>query len=178
MNRGKRFEEDFFEAFFLYEQRPGLKNPVRVNKYESVSIDRVYDNTGGYAGVSGFCDFNVYMYPNLFHFELKYVDGISLAFDQISPHQFSSLLEKSMVPGICAGLVIEWERKTLSFDYHDVFYIDIRDVAFYKDLGERKSLTFEQCVEKGFRLYDHKKRTRYDYMIVPWLKQIAEAKKP
>ena len=161
MNRGKMFEEDFFKSF---------------SGYPEISIDRVNDNMGGYAGVSGFCDFNIYKYPNLFHLELKSTEAKSLSFDALTRHQFSGLLDKSQIPGICAGIVVEWHNDRSLF--HAVYYLDIREWAFLKTTEDRKSLTLEHCMDKGIALLGWKKVTRYRYEILPWLQQISAVKKP
>ena len=170
MNDGKRFEEDFYESFFETQKNLVTGNSVKQRRFQNISIDRVYDNTGGYAGVAGFCDFNVFRQPNLFHLELKHISGSSLPLANITDKQYSGLLEKSNILGICAGLVICFDDK----DRHAVYFLDIRDVRNFKALNERKSIPQTFCELRGIVLEHVLKRTRYTYLVGTWLARIAK----
>ena len=171
-NSGKMFEEDFYDSFFT-EIAVGTTGKTRkIAKYPELSIDRVYDNMGGLSGVAGYCDFNVYLYPNLYHFELKHITEGSLPFDNITPRQFAGLLAKSEVPGICAGIVVEFGPS--AFCLNEVFYMRIVDVLMLKENCGRKSMTRKMFEDYGIRLFAHKKRTRYTFDVFPWLIQIAK----
>ena len=90
VNRGKNFERVIKDAF--------LKVP-------GVSIDRLHDQTNGYAGSWNICDFIVYKKPYEYYIECKSVKGASLPFANITDNQWSGLLEKSHIPGVCAGII-------------------------------------------------------------------------
>ena len=95
-NRGKQFENVIRKAFECVE---------------GVSIDRLNDNTAGFKGVAGICDFIVYKEPYEYYIECKSVHGASLPFRNITDTQWSGLLEKSKIEGVYAGIicwVIRW----------------------------------------------------------------------
>ena len=89
-NRGKQFELVVRRAF---------------EKVSDVSIDRLNDNTAGFKGVAGICDFIVYRKPYEFYFECKSVHGNTLPFQNITETQWNGLLEKSKTKGVFAGVI-------------------------------------------------------------------------
>jgi len=96
VNRGKKFEQVVRESF---ERVPG------------VSIDRLNDNTAGFKGIAGICDFIVYREPYEYYFECKSVHGNTLPFRNISATQWNGLLEKSFIEGVFAGIICWWVDK-------------------------------------------------------------------
>lgn len=168
MNPGKIFEADFHNSFFVERVVAGGSKKLRLPRYPGVGIDRVYDNVGGYAGVSGFCDFTTYLFPNLFYFELKSTQEKSLSFDAFTEKQLLGLCDKAQITGIVAGALIQWRA------FQDiVYFLPILDLYRYMQNQTRKSIPFEYCVNGGYRLYETKKRTRYSYDVFPWLLRIS-----
>lgn len=155
MDVGKRFEEDFFKSFPKDDDR--------------ISIDRVYDNTGGYAGIAGYCDFNVYMHPHVYHFELKHTYAKSLPFNAITERQMSGMLKKAEVMGVFAGIIVQFDAKLL----REQFFMNIQTVKKLQDFGDRKSISIEQFSKYGIPLNGYRLRTRDTFYVVSFLEEIA-----
>lgn len=92
-NRGKKFENIIKSAF---EKEP------------NVSIDRLHDQTTGYAGSKNICDFIVYKKPYEYYIECKSVHGNTLPFSNITETQWNGMLEKSQIVGVAAGIICWW----------------------------------------------------------------------
>ena len=92
-NIGKEFEVRVKDAFLNV---PG------------VSVDRLHDQTNGFAGSWNPCDFIVYKYPYEYYIECKTVNGISLPVRNVTKNQREGLLQKAGVPGVFAGIVCWW----------------------------------------------------------------------
>lgn len=90
-NRGKDFENVIKKAF---------------KRFSDVSIDRLHDQTTGYAGSSNICDFVVYKRPNQYYIECKSTGGKSLPLTRITKNQFEGLIAKSKIPGVIAGVIV------------------------------------------------------------------------
>ena len=90
VNRGKQFENVIRKSF---------------ERVDGVSIDRLNDNTAGFKGVAGICDFIVYKEPYEYYIECKSVHGASLPFRNITDTQWEGLLEKSKIEGVYAGII-------------------------------------------------------------------------
>ena len=73
-NRGKDFENVIKKAF---------------KRFSDVSIDRLHDQTTGYAGSSNICDFIVYKRPNQYYIECKSTGGKSLPLTRIINYLYS-----------------------------------------------------------------------------------------
>ena len=115
VNRGKQFEKVVQEAF---EKIPG------------VSIDRLHDQTTGFAGSTNICDFIVYKKPYQYYIECKSVHGNTLSihsvpkpgkdgklhgfYGNITDNQWKGLLEKSKIPGVFAGVLCWWVDKDVT----------------------------------------------------------------
>ena len=154
---GKQFEEDF------------KKSAVQA---EDISIDRLYDNVGGYAGVKNICDFIVYRYPHQYYFELKSHKGNRLPFSEITEHQWSGLLEKAMKNiGCIAGVLIHYS------DHDKTVFVDIRKLEEMKQQGE-KSIAVDYALANGVPLDGRKKRVTWEYYLgATWfLKLVKYAK--
>ena len=82
INRGKQFENVIKESF---------------QKVSNVSIDRLHDQTTGFANSANICDFIVYKEPYEYYIECKSVHGNTLPFSNISDTQWNGLLEKSKI---------------------------------------------------------------------------------
>lgn len=168
MNPGKVFEQDFENSFFVKKKLAGGKKTFAHQRYPFISIDRVYDNTGGYAGVSGFCDYTVFLQPNLFFFELKSTQEKSLPFSNFTDKQLGVLWEKAHIQGVIAGAVIQWRSVN-----SEVYFLPIQKLVFYKNTAERVSIPYAFCREAGFLLYGELLRTRFRFDVFPWLMRLS-----
>ena len=99
VNRGKQFENVIRKSF---------------ERVDGVSIDRLNDNTAGFKGVAGICDFIVYKEPYEYYIECKSVHGASLPFRNITDTQWGGLLEKSKIEGVHAGIICWWIDKDVT----------------------------------------------------------------
>lgn len=61
VNYGKAFEKVFKEDF--------------LNTVPGSTIDRLYDPTGGFVGISNISDYIGYAYPHIFYLECKSIQG-------------------------------------------------------------------------------------------------------
>lgn len=121
VNRGKKFEQVIRESF---ERVPG------------VSIDRLNDNTAGFKGIAGICDFIVYKEPYEYYIECKSVHGASLPFSNITDTQWNGLLQKSQIEGVFAGVICWWIQKDTTL------FIPIQ-ILEAERLGGKKSIRFD-----------------------------------
>ena len=120
INRGKQFEDVIKKAFL---------------KVENVSIDRLHDQTTGYANSANICDFIVYQEPYEYYFECKSVHGNTLPFHNISDTQLSGMLEKSKIQGVRAGIICWWVDKDVTA------FIPIALIDALKELN-KKSVSY------------------------------------
>lgn len=147
VNRGKKFEQVIRESF---ERVPG------------VSIDRLNDNTAGFKGIAGICDFIVYREPYEYYIECKSVHGASLPFSNITETQWNGLLEKSKIEGVFAGIICWWVDKSVTkfipikllqaMKEHNMKSIRYDFTLFGKDCcteikGKKKRVFFEYDME-------------------------------
>lgn len=157
INRGKKFEQVIRESF---ERVPG------------VSIDRLNDNTAGFKGIAGICDFIVYREPYEYYIECKSVHGNTLPFSNITETQWNGLLQKSQIEGVFAGVICWWiqkdttlfipiqileaerleGKKSIRFDYENQFlgyYPSIElEIETIEIKGKKKRVFFEYDMEK------------------------------
>jgi penicillin-binding protein-related factor A (putative recombinase) len=159
VNRGKQFE-----------------NVIRksLERVEGVSIDRLNDNTAGFKGIAGICDFIVYREPYEYYIECKSVHGASLPFSNITDTQFNGLSEKSQIEGVFAGVICWWTqkdttlfipiqileaerlegKKSIRFDYENQFLgyypSGELEIETIKILGKKKRVFFEYWMEEFF----------------------------
>lgn len=141
---GKQFEEDF------------KKSAVQV---VDISIDRLYDNVGGYAGIKNICDFIVYRYPHIYYLELKSHKGNRLPFSEVTEYQWTGLLEKAMKNiGCVAGLLIHYS------DHDKTVFVNITVLEALKKQGE-KSIPIEYALANGIELQGRKKRVTWEYYL-------------
>ena len=104
INRGKQFEDVIKRAF---------------ESIEGVSIDRIHDQTTGFAGSTNISDFIMYRYPHEWYIECKSCHGGNLNFNNITDNQWSGLLQKSGIDGVFAGILFWF------IDKDKTFWIDI-----------------------------------------------------
>lgn len=156
-NRGKKFEQVIRESF---ERVPG------------VSIDRLNDNTAGFKGIAGICDFIVYREPYEYYFECKSVHGNTLPFSNISATQWNGLLAKSQIEGVFAGVICWWidKDRTAFIPIHVLQYMRENDAkSFPCSLLDTRVTDWEGVVE----IAGKKKRVFYDYDMETFLKEIS-----
>ena len=159
VNYGKKFEGVIREAF---EKVPG------------VSLDRLNDNTAGFKGIAGICDFIVYREPYEYYFECKSVHSASLPFSNITETQWTGLLEKSKIEGVFAGVICWWVDKDITR------FIPIQILQMLKEEG-KKSLNcyWDSCVDVyNTRYYipeikGKKKRVFFEYNMEGFLDELS-----
>jgi len=153
VNRGKQFEDVIKQAF---EKVPG------------VSIDRLHDQTTGYAGSSNICDFIVYKEPYEYYIECKSVHGNTLPFRNITDTQWNGLLEKSKIEGVHAGIICWWADKDVTA------YLPIEMLQYLRDKGY-KSVSYRENIDPRWCwITGKKKRVFFDYDMEEFLKEVGE----
>lgn len=171
-NRGKQFEQVVRESF---ERVPG------------VSIDRLNDNTAGFKGIAGICDFIVYKEPYEYYIECKSVHGNTLSihsndpkhkYGNITNTQWEGLLEKSKIEGVFAGVICWWVDKDITK------FIPIRDLVIAKKCGYKSIRYDTECYiehpmdELGYKAFSieiegKKKRVFFDYDMEEFLNELS-----
>lgn len=160
VNRGKRFEDVIRKSF---------------ERVEGVSIDRLNDNTAGFKGIAGICDFIVYKEPYEYYIECKSVHGNTLPFSNITDTQWNGLLEKSKIEGVFAGVICWWVDKDITR------FIPIQVLQMLKDDG-KKSLNcyWDSCVDVYNTRYPipeikgKKKRIFFNYDMGEFLEEVSK----
>ena len=156
INRGKQFENVIRKSFECIE---------------GVSIDRLNDNTAGFKGVAGICDFIVYKEPYEYYIECKSVHGASLPFSNITDTQWNGLLEKSQIEGVFAGVICWWIDKNITL------FIPIQILQELKIQGH-KSIRFDTDIlsykdVKIIFILGKKKRVFFDYDMEEFLEEVS-----
>lgn len=165
VNRGKQFENVIKEAF---------------EKVEGVSIDRIHDQTNGYAGSANISDFIMYKYPHEYYIECKSVHGNTLPFSNITKNQWEGLLKKSKIEGVIAGVICWWVDRDVTL------FIPIQLLQVEKNLGH-KSIRYDygSCISarevrpngtRFFRTHElkgKKKRVFFDYDMTTFFKEVG-----
>lgn len=153
-NRGKDFEYVFKEC---------------CEKVDGVSIDRLHDQTNGFAGSSNICDFIVYKKPYEYYFECKSIHGNTFPLSNLTDKQYKGLLEKSKIQGVNAGVVIWWVDKDITK------FVPIIRIAFWKNCGY-KSLRYDYPDDACIEIKGKKKRVFFDYDMQDFFDSIEERK--
>ena len=162
VNRGKRFENVIRKSF---------------ERVEGVSIDRLNDNTAGFKGIAGICDFIVYREPYEYYFECKSVHGNTLPFSNITETQWNGLLQKSQIEGVFAGVICWWIDKDVTK------FIPIRDLVIAKKCGYKSIRYDTECYiehpmdELGYKAFSveikgKKKRVFFEYDMEEFLNEV------
>jgi len=151
VNRGKQFESVIKEAF---------------EKVDGVSIDRLHDQTNGFAGSKNICDFIVYKKPYEYYIECKSVHGNTLPFSNITDRQWQGLLEKSQIEGVFAGIICWW------IDLDETWFIPIWVIEDAKREGA-KSVNLKHPHMKGYwtSIEGKKKRVFFEYDMKSFFKR-------
>ena len=162
-NRGKQFEVQIKRGF---------------ESVQDCSIDRLHDQTNGFAGSSNICDYIVYKRPTEFYIECKSCHGNTLSiysndskkkYGAISNKQWEGLLEKSQIKGVVAGYIV-W------FIDHDItVFVKSEAMKRLRDSGS-KSLHIKDICEKldideWCKIEGKKKRVLFDYDLSPFLER-------
>lgn len=148
VNRGKQFEGQVQEAF---------------EKFKNISIDRMPDPMAGYKGVKNICDFQVYRRPLLYYIECKTTYENTLNFkSNITKTQWEGLLEKSLISGVIAGILVWYIKKDFTT------FVPIQWLEELRRDGA-KSLHYTVAKEIGFELSGKKKRVLFEYDVIPFL---------
>lgn len=152
VNRGKKFEQVIRESF---ERVPG------------VSIDRLNDNTAGFKGIAGICDFIVYREPYEYYFECKSINRGAFPFSNITETQWNGLLAKSKIEGVFAGVICWWTQKDVTL------FLPIEELELEKQHGW-KSVRYD--IEKAngvIEIKGKKKRVFFDYDMEEFLNELS-----
>lgn len=151
-NPGKNFEEDF-------------RKSVKINN--EISLQRLYDVTGGRAGIHYHCDFIAYKYPHEYHLELKSTKGTRLNFNYISDNQYNGLLEKSKIKGVYAGILINFR------EVEKTYFVNITTIKMLRIL-DIKSISYLEAEQYGVELTGAKKRVKFTYDVGKLLDEIPK----
>ena len=148
---GKKFEERF-----KYDWN---------NSFPDGTIDRLYDNMGGYLAISNVCDFICYNYPNIYYIECKTHKGASFPFTNLT--QYDKIKMKVGLKGVRAGVIL-W-----LYEKDKVFYIPIATIMKMKKDG-KKSVGIRSLGEYDIIEIPSKKIRTYmesDYSILDTLEE-------
>lgn len=154
VNRGKAFEDVVRRDFSLVDD---------------CSIDRIHDQTNGFAGSSNICDFMVYKYPNLMYLECKSCYGNTFNLHNLTHNQFIGLKSKLRIPGVVSGVMI-WFIDHDVTTFYSIDYID-------KLMNEgKKSIRFDD-IENGYVVPGTKKRIFFNYDMKAFLQELFYGKR-
>lgn len=120
-----------------------------------------------YKGGGNEADFLVYLYPNLYLFELKSHKGKSIPFECIRDGQLLGLYRLSDFGGIFGGFIFNFR------DVERTFYLSIDKVYSFMLESDRKSFPISWCESYGIELEQKKLRTRYKYNVEKLLNDIV-----
>lgn len=152
-NKGKAFEDVVKESFL---------------KLSDVSIDRLRDAPKKLKGVDNPSDFIVYKKPHEIYVECKSHKGNTLPFTCIREEQIRGMLDKALIPGVIAGVII-W------FIDHDLTVWVSIDVVItlmmfgYKSINVKDLDKIPHIVVSG-----KKKRIYFDYDMSKFLEDLYE----
>lgn len=172
-NRGKQFE-DVVKA--------------ELEKVPNVSVVRLHDQTTGYMGSTNHCDFIAYKKPYEYHIECKTVHGNTLSiysipkpdkcgvlhgfYGNITDKQWEGLLEKSVIPGVIAGVMCWWVDKDVTL------FIPIKLLKELRDAGAksiRYDITYDGSVPI-VELKGQKKRVFFEYDMAKFFEEVTNGK--
>lgn len=158
-NRGKQFENVIRKSF---------------ERVDGVSIDRLNDNTAGFKGVAGICDFIVYKEPYEYYIECKSVHGASLPFRNITDTQWDGLLEKSKIEGVYAGIICWWTQKDKTV------FIPIQTLELMRTVG-MKSVRYDAIDDCDgdtdmIEIKGKKKRVFYEYNMEDFFNEVQSVR--
>ena len=153
VNRGKQFEEVVKQAFLAVPH---------------TSVDRLHDQMSGFKVTSkNVSDFIVYHKPHEYYIECKSVHGNVLPFSNITPHQWASLLEKSEIDGVIAGVIVWFVDRDVTY------FVSIQQLQQAEGYG-KKSVRYDDTFIKKVDIPGKKKRVFFDYDMSYFFKQIMD----
>ena len=169
-NVGKKFERVVREAF---------------ERVPTASVDRLYDQTNGFKGGSNICDFIVYRKPYEYYIECKSVRGNTLSihgtdpehrYGNITNKQWESLLKKSRIPGVVAGILCWWIDKDVTL------FIPIELLTFLREVKGFKSIRYDiggvmvtwNGTRKPIHIRGRKKRVFFEYDMKQFFAEVNE----
>lgn len=174
-NRGKQFESVIHDAFLSL---PGI------------SVDRLHDQTTGFAGSTNICDFIVYQCPYEYYFECKSVHGNTLSihsvpkpdkhgklhgfYGNITDKQWEGLLEKSKIPGVRAGVICWWVDKDTTM-FLDIRLLEELRKRGYKSVAYHASFALEDIdhlPDLWTLISGQKKRVFFEYDMKKFLEEL------
>lgn len=173
-NRGKQFEDVIRSCF---------------KKIPGVSIDRLHDQTTGYAGSTNICDLIVYQKPYEYYFECKSVHGNTLSihsvpkpdkkgvlhgsYGNISDKQWEGLLEKSKIEGVTAGVICWWVDKDVT-KFIPIQLLQTARESNCKSIRYDDVLVDARAHQYSLIIEGHKKRVFFDYDMIDFLHQLEK----
>lgn len=144
INRGKDFEWIIRESF---------------ERVPDTSVDRLHDQTNGFAGSTNICDFIVYHKPLIYYIECKSVHGNTLPFSNITKNQWQGLSNKSQIDGVVAGVMCWWIDKDVTM------FLPIQTLSMLAQSGKKSiRYDFQDCPEI-ININGKKKRIFFDYYM-------------
>jgi len=151
-NQGKKFEQD-------------ILNSVPKNVYKH----RIKDSTMRFKGDNNVCDMFLFKDDTLYMLELKSTKASAIPYTSIAPNQFEGLLIASEFLGIKAGFLFNFR------EYEETYYIDIKEAIEFKNTSNRMSYPIKFAREKGIKIDQTLKRTRYRYDVNKMINDIKQS---
>lgn len=149
-NYGKEFEQVVRKAF---------------EKVPNVSIDRLNDNTAGFKGIAGICDFIVYREPYEYYFECKSINRGTFPFSNITDTQWNGLLQKSQIEGVFAGIIVWFIKDEVTCFIPIQLLVELKNGG-HKSINVKDVDNFVYELGGAFKLVGKKKRIFYEYDMV------------
>ena len=151
-NPGKKFEQDVLNSV-----------PKDVYKH------RIKDSTMRFKGDNNVCDMFLFKEDTLYMLELKSTKASAIPYTSIAENQFEGLLIASEFLGIKAGFLFNFR------EHKETYYVDIKDAIEFKKTSNRMSYPIKKKREKGIKIDQTLKRTRYRYDIGKMITNIKQS---
>ena len=151
-NPGKKFEQDVLNSV-----------PKDVYKH------RIKDSTMRFKGDNNVCDMFLFKEDTLYMLELKSTKASAIPYTSIAENQFEGLLIASEFLGIKAGFLFNFRENK------ETYYVDIKDAIECKNTANRMSYPIKFAREKGIKIDQTLKRTRYRYDIGKMITNIKQS---
>lgn len=156
VNRGKAFEDVVKRDF---------------SKVSNCTVDRIHDQTNGFAGSSNICDFIIYRKPNIIFLECKSCYGNTLNFSNITINQWNGLRNKALSEGVIAGVMIWF------IDKDETVFVPIQILDELKG-EDNKSFNLKRDIdlEGVIRIQGVKKKVFFTYDMEQFLDEVQNGK--
>lgn len=161
-NEGKKFEEDIKNSIpdyaWIYRLKDGSANigTTSTNKNSKVRFQ-----------CHNISDFLLMGETYLIVLELKSHKGKSIPFNCIRNTQITEM-EKIHHKKIKCYFFFNFS------DISETYAIESHKIAEYMKMSNRKSFSYDWCMENGIKVIAKKKRTRYKYDLDSFLKKIEQ----